>query len=36
LLHKGENSPKEWHDSFGLNIWWNLNMLRDIVRQAEL
>jgi len=28
----GENSREEQNDSFGLNIWWNLNILRDALK----
>jgi hypothetical protein len=28
----GENGRKAGNDSFGLNIWWNLNILRDTLR----
>ena len=27
-----ENDRKAWNNSFDLNIWWNLNMLRDTLK----
>ena len=32
----GENSRKVWNDLFGLNIWRNLNILRDTLRRVRL
>jgi hypothetical protein len=28
-----ENNIKSRNDSFGLNIWWSLNILRDTVEE---